>query len=105
MASHGPGDESPVYVVPGDADCEHPSSTYLGGDTGNNDYYRCQSCEAVLVETGQRDIDRERAELEARERERRKAQRSIVDRFRDENIRMRNAFLGRVSEFVSRFSR
>lgn len=57
-----------MFLVPGDPECHHETTEYMGGDSGNNEYYECRDCEGVLIKEGHRDPEAVREELE-RERE------------------------------------
>ncbi len=50
------GEETGVFLVPGDPECHHESTEYMGGDSGNNEYYECLDCEGVLIKKGERDF-------------------------------------------------
>ena len=61
-------DDTPVFLVPGDPDCHHETTEFMGGDAGNNEYYECLDCTGVLIRKGDRDF-RDIREERARERE------------------------------------
>lgn len=46
-------------------DCDHEEMELLGADPGNNEYYRCQTCGDVLLNTGEYDHRATRREIEA----------------------------------------
>lgn len=58
------GEEARVFLVPGDSDCPHESTEFMGGDSGNNEYYECVDCEGVLIRRGERDYMDVREERE-----------------------------------------
>jgi len=62
------GEEAQVFLVPGDPECQHESTEFMGGDSGNNEYYECLDCEGVLIRRGERDFMDVREER-AREQE------------------------------------
>ncbi|MEF8777591.1 MAG: hypothetical protein V5A36_01630 [Natronomonas sp.] len=46
------GGEDAVFKIGGDEDCPHESLVNIGADAGNNDYYKCRSCESVILKSG-----------------------------------------------------
>lgn len=38
--------------VGGTRDCQHPDLSFVGGDKGGNEYYRCRACEGVVIRKG-----------------------------------------------------
>lgn len=63
------GEDNVVFLVPGDPDCHHESTEYMGGDSGNNEYYECLECTGVLIRTGDRDFRDVREERQAEQEE------------------------------------
>jgi hypothetical protein len=46
------GGEDAVFKIGGEEDCPHESVVNIGADAGNNDYYKCRSCESVILKSG-----------------------------------------------------
>ncbi|KXA93757.1 hypothetical protein AKJ66_01175 [candidate division MSBL1 archaeon SCGC-AAA259E22] len=61
-----------VWRVSGDEDCPHGSTIMLGSDKGNNQYYQCQECGAVIIIEGESSPEQERERME-REKEEEKS--------------------------------
>lgn len=64
--------ERKVWIVSGDENCRHKSTTSLGSDKGNNQYYQCQDCGAVVIVKGESKPEEERERME-REKEKEKS--------------------------------
>ena len=39
-----------TYRISGSGDCDHESLFHVGSDSGDNDYFRCDDCGAVIIE-------------------------------------------------------
>lgn len=62
------------YRISGNENCQHGSLSYLGADGGNNEYFRCRECGAVIIKEGESDYRKERREMGREES-------SLIDRF------------------------
>lgn len=71
------GGEDAVFKIGGDEDCTHESTVKIGADTGNNAYYKCRSCESVILKSGESSPER------ARERQRQEMQSGSNNKFVD----------------------
>lgn len=38
--------------ISGTQDCQHPNLSYVGGDKGGNEYFRCGDCGGVIIREG-----------------------------------------------------
>lgn len=52
------------YRISGSENCWHGSLSYLGADGGNNEYFRCRECGAVIIREGESDYWKGRKEME-----------------------------------------